>query len=72
MPSGPIILPNPGPTLDIAEAEAAIQVIKSNPLNDKVKLDVPVIPLVYEASALVIVMFDVGASATPLLILSVI
>ena len=35
LPLGPIILPNPGPTLDIAEADPDIAVIKSKPFIDK-------------------------------------
>ena len=35
MPSGPITLPSPGPTFDIAEADPDIAVIKSKPFIDK-------------------------------------
>ena len=35
LPFGPITSPNPGPTLDIAEAEPEIAVIKSKPSKDK-------------------------------------
>ena len=35
-PLGPIISPSPGPTFDIAEAEPDKEVIKSNPLRDKI------------------------------------
>ena len=38
-PSGPIISPRPGPTLEIAEAEAEKQVKKSSPLNDNKRAD---------------------------------
>ena len=35
LPLGPIILPKPGPTFDIAEADPDIAVIKSKPFKDK-------------------------------------
>ena len=35
LPSGPIIFPNPGPTLDIAVADPESADIKSSPLRDK-------------------------------------
>ena len=35
LPFGPIIFPNPGPTLDIEVAAADIEVRKSKPFNDK-------------------------------------
>ena len=34
VPAGPIVSPNPGPTLDMVVAAADIAVIKSNPLKD--------------------------------------
>ena len=35
LPLGPIVDPNPGPTLEIEVAAPEIEVIKSKPLNDK-------------------------------------
>ena len=35
LPLGPIVEPNPGPTLEIAVAAPEIEVTKSKPLNDK-------------------------------------
>ena len=35
LPLGPIVEPNPGPTLEIEVAAPEIEVIKSKPLNDK-------------------------------------
>ena len=34
LPLGPIVVPRPGPTLEIEVAAPEIEVIKSNPLSD--------------------------------------
>ena len=39
-PSGPIVEPSPGPTLDIEVAAADTEVIKSKPVKDKQRVNI--------------------------------